>query len=146
MPKEHIKKDDDIVEIEFELGDMEFEARGRADVIERMFRHLLHKIEVGGLPVTLPDMSEFEEDEFEEEEEEEYIYDDEDEEEEEVYEEEESDELPDIDAELEPPEPHMTEPSRVEPSTTYSDTRAPSWEELEHSSPPESEAEKQARE
>lgn len=36
-----------MIEIDFELGDIEFEAKGKAEVIERMFRHLLHKIEVG---------------------------------------------------------------------------------------------------
>ncbi|MGY5853684.1 MAG: hypothetical protein RTU92_08980 [Candidatus Thorarchaeota archaeon] len=41
----------DYTEVEFELGDMEFEAKGKAVVVERMFRLLLDKIESGKIPL-----------------------------------------------------------------------------------------------
>ena len=41
------KKKSDYAEVEFEFGDMEFEAKGRSVVVERMFRLLLEKIEDG---------------------------------------------------------------------------------------------------
>ncbi|MBD3406451.1 MAG: hypothetical protein GF411_10095 [Candidatus Lokiarchaeota archaeon] len=146
MPKTIKKEHNGIIEIEFEIGDLEFEAKGKPEVVERMFRHLLHKIEVGGIPVTLPDMSEFEEESYEEDYEVEY---DEEEYEEEDYDQDEVD-LPEIDEELEPPGPddktahyeRYVDDTPRPPETR----RVPSWEELDHTSPPESEAEKRARE
>ena len=64
------KKKSDYCEVEFEIGNIEFEAKGRSVVVERMFRLLLEKIEEGKL------VAEFrlqdDEDEEEEEEEEEF--------------------------------------------------------------------------
>ena len=67
------KKKADYAEVEFEIGNIEFEAKGRSVVVERMFRLLLEKIETGKLVAEfkLQDLSEDEEEEDEEEEEEE---------------------------------------------------------------------------
>ena len=43
------KKKADYCEVEFEIGNIEFEAKGRSIVVERMFRMLLEKIEEGKL-------------------------------------------------------------------------------------------------
>ena len=43
------KKKSDYAEVEFEIGNIEFEAKGRSVVVERMFRLLLEKIEEGKL-------------------------------------------------------------------------------------------------
>ncbi len=43
------KKKTDYAEVEFEIGNIEFEAKGRSVVVERMFRLLLEKIETGKL-------------------------------------------------------------------------------------------------
>lgn len=43
------KKKSDYAEVEFEIGNIEFEAKGRSVVVERMFRLLLEKIEQGKL-------------------------------------------------------------------------------------------------
>jgi len=43
------KKKSDYTEVEFEIGNIEFEAKGRSVVVERMFRLLLEKIEEGKL-------------------------------------------------------------------------------------------------
>ncbi len=43
------KKKSDYAEVEFEIGNIEFEAKGRSVVVERMFRLLLEKIETGKL-------------------------------------------------------------------------------------------------
>ncbi|MFX1481710.1 MAG: hypothetical protein ACFFCP_00825 [Promethearchaeota archaeon] len=66
------KKKADYAEVEFELGNIEFEAKGRSVVVERMFRLLLEKIETGKLVAEfrLQDLEEEEEEESEEEEEE----------------------------------------------------------------------------
>ncbi|MHA2214067.1 MAG: hypothetical protein ACW992_12980, partial [Candidatus Thorarchaeota archaeon] len=63
------KKKTDWVSLEFEIGNIEFEAKGRSVVVERMFRLLLEKIETGKLVAEfrLQDLDE-EEDEEEEEE------------------------------------------------------------------------------
>lgn len=62
-------KKSDYAEIEFEIGNIEFEAKGRSAVVERMFRLLLERIEEGKL-VREFRLSEPEEEEEEEEEEE----------------------------------------------------------------------------
>ncbi|MGY5879212.1 MAG: hypothetical protein RTV31_03130 [Candidatus Thorarchaeota archaeon] len=59
------KKKSDYAEVEFEIGSIEFEAKGRSVVVERMFRLLLEKIEEGKL------VAEFKLQDAEEEEEEE---------------------------------------------------------------------------
>lgn len=61
------KKRSDYAEVEFEIGNIEFEAKGRSVVVERMFRLLLEKIEQGKL-VTEFKLQEVEEEEIEEEE------------------------------------------------------------------------------
>ena len=43
------KKKSDYAEVEFGIGNVEFEAKGRSVVVERMFRLLLEKIEEGKL-------------------------------------------------------------------------------------------------
>ena len=63
------KKKSDYCEVEFEIGNIEFEAKGRSVVVERMFRMLLEKIEEGKL-VTEFRLQDDEEEEEEEEEEE----------------------------------------------------------------------------
>jgi hypothetical protein len=55
----------DYLELEFELGDLEFEATGKSAVVEKLFKLLLEKICSGELKV----FGEFEEEEEEEEEE-----------------------------------------------------------------------------
>jgi hypothetical protein len=64
------KKKSDYAEVEFEIGNIEFEAKGRSVVVERMFRLLLEKIEDGKLVAEfrLQDIDEEEEEEEEEEE------------------------------------------------------------------------------
>lgn len=63
------KKKSDYAEVEFEIGNIEFEAKGRSVVVERMFRLLLEKIEQGKLVTEfkLQDAEEEEEEEIEEE-------------------------------------------------------------------------------
>ncbi|MHA2021287.1 MAG: hypothetical protein ACW96N_06205 [Candidatus Thorarchaeota archaeon] len=88
-PKKSKKKADDYTELEFELGELEFEAKGKSKVVERMFYTLLEKLETGKLKAITAAVKELEDAVDMEEEEEE--------EEEEVEEEEESD------SESEPP-------------------------------------------
>ena len=112
------KKKSDYAEVEFEIGNIEFEAKGRSVVVERMFRLLLEKIEEGKL------VAEFKLQDAEDEEEEE----------------EEEDELPpdtlgDVEEE-EAPIPLSagdTEPTLDPP---------PAWDSLETEEPEVSEAEK----
>ena len=47
--KKSKKKADDYTELEFELGELEFEAKGKSKVVERMFYTLLEKLETGKL-------------------------------------------------------------------------------------------------
>ncbi|MGY5863900.1 MAG: hypothetical protein RTV41_04815 [Candidatus Thorarchaeota archaeon] len=63
------KKKADYAEVEFEIGNIEFEAKGRSVVVERMFRLLLEKIETGKLVAEfkLQDLGEDEEEEKKEE-------------------------------------------------------------------------------
>ena len=63
------KKKSDYAEVEFEIGNIEFEAKGRSVVVERMFRLLLEKIETGKLVAEfkLQDLDDEEEEEEKEE-------------------------------------------------------------------------------
>ena len=61
------KKKTDYAEVEFGIGNIEFEAKGRSVVVERMFRMLLEKIEEGKLVVEFKLQDEEEEEEEEEE-------------------------------------------------------------------------------
>ena len=121
----------DYAEVEFEIGNIEFEAKGRSIVVERMFRLLLEKIEQGKLVATLK-LDEEEEDEEEEEEEE-------DEEESLTPEDETSTETP---LEESPPAERL-EDEKI-PNEAYLDP-PPAWDSLEEESPPESDAEKESR-
>lgn len=125
------KKKDDYTELEFELGELEFEAKGSAKVVERMFYQLLEKLETGKLKAISSTVKELEEavEEVEGEEEEEEL------EEEEAEEQEEG-------AEEEPPlpelEPESSEGGPPEPP--------PTWDYLDTETPPETEPEREARE
>ena len=107
------KKKADYCEVEFEIGNIEFEAKGRSIVVERMFRMLLEKIEEGKL------VAEFKLEDAEEEEEEE--------EEEESPKEETS------------PEPEVSEPPAEEPTLDP----PPEWDTLETEEPEVSDAERE---
>jgi hypothetical protein len=61
------KKKSDYAEVEFEIGNIEFEAKGRSVVVERMFRLLLEKIEEGKLVAEFRLQDDDEEEEEEEE-------------------------------------------------------------------------------
>ena len=65
-------KTGDYLELEFELGDLEFEATGKSKVVEDLFRLLLDKISNGEIPIYRKGKEEEEEEEEEEEKEEEY--------------------------------------------------------------------------
>jgi len=117
------KKKSDYAEVEFEIGNIEFEAKGRSVVVERMFRLLLEKIEQGKLVTEfkLQDAEEEEEEEEEESEEEELP----------------PDTLGDVKEEEEEPIPlpaGVTEPTLDPP---------PAWDSLETEEPEVSEAEKE---
>ena len=120
-PKKRAKRDD-YTELEFELGELEFEAKGSAKVVERMFYQLLEKLETGKLKAISSAVKELEEavDEAEGEEEEE-----------EGEEEEEEPSSPEFE-----PEPSVEEP--LEPP--------PTWDYLDTETPPETEPEREARE
>ena len=111
------KKKSDYAEVEFEIGNIEFEAKGRSVVVERMFRLLLEKIEEGKL------VTEFKlQDSDEEEEKEESLP---------------PDTLGDVEEEEEKPIPLPagdTEPTLDPP---------PAWDTLETDEPEVSEAEKE---
>ncbi|MFW9960073.1 MAG: hypothetical protein ACFFDV_03595 [Candidatus Thorarchaeota archaeon] len=62
-------KKSDYAEVEFEIGNIEFEAKGRSVVVERMFRLLLERIEEGKLVKEFRLLEPDEEEEEEEEEE-----------------------------------------------------------------------------
>ncbi len=110
------KKKADYCEVEFEIGNIEFEAKGRSIVVERMFRMLLEKIEEGKLVAEfkLQDSEEEEEDEGEEEEK----------------------ELPQAEVFS---EPEVPEPPREEPSLD----QPPEWDTLETKEPEVSDAERE---
>jgi len=73
MSEDEIKdkkgKKSDYAEVEFEIGNIEFEAKGRSVVVERMFRLLLERIEEGKLVKEFRLLEPDEEEEEEEEEE-----------------------------------------------------------------------------
>ena len=119
------KKKSDYAEVEFEIGNIEFEAKGRSVVVERMFRLLLEKIEQGKLVTEfkLQDAEEEEEDKPEEEEEEK---------EEELP----PDTLGDVEEEDEEPIPLPA----GEPASTLDPP--PAWDSLETKEPEVSDAEK----
>ncbi len=110
-------KKEDYVEIEFELGDLEFEAKGSSAVVERLFNLLIDKIESGAIKVEA-----YEEDEEEEDSEER----DEDTEDEEEDSETEVSKFEDLDID----KPHVEPP--------------PEWESLDNESPAISDAERKA--
>ncbi len=62
------KQKSDYAAVEFGIGNIEFEAKGRSVVVERMFRLLLEKIEEGKLVATFRLQDDDEEEEEEEEE------------------------------------------------------------------------------
>jgi len=62
------KQKSDYAAVEFEIGNIEFEAKGRSVVVERMFRLLLEKIEEGKLVATFRLQDEEEEEEEDEDE------------------------------------------------------------------------------
>ncbi|MDF1540055.1 MAG: hypothetical protein P1Q69_14265 [Candidatus Thorarchaeota archaeon] len=111
----------DFCEVEFEIGNIEFEAKGKSAVVERLFRLLLEKIEQGKLVATLQLP---EEDDEEEEEEESEI--------EELLQESTPSDRPPA-----PPEEDSI------PSEAYLDP-PPAWDSLEEDSPPMSDAEKES--
>ena len=109
------KKKADYCEVEFEIGNIEFEAKGRSIVVERMFRMLLEKIEEGKLVAEFK-LQDPEEDEEEEEEKEEES------------------------SPSEPPyEPKILEPSVEEPTLDP----PPEWDSLETEEPEVSDAERE---
>lgn len=114
------KKKSDYAEVEFEIGNIEFEAKGRSVVVERMFRLLLEKIETGKLVAEfkLQDLEDEKEDEEEEEEESE----------------EEKEELPAPTEETFVEAPVTPEPSLDPP---------PAWDTLDEKEPEVSEAERE---
>ncbi len=138
IEKKSKKAKADFAEIEFEIGNIEFEAKGKSAVVERMFRLLLEKIEQGKLVATLQLPDEDEEEEEEEEDDsafEEFLESTSDDEEEE-------------DTFYSPPDvspPPEVEESDSIPSEAYLDP-PPAWDSLEDESPPESDAEKETRE
>jgi hypothetical protein len=113
------KKKSDYAEVEFEIGNIEFEAKGRSVVVERMFRLLLEKIETGNL------VAEFKLQDLEEEE---------DEEEEERSNEEKEEEPPALAEEIFEEAPVTPEPSLDPP---------PAWDTLDEKEPEVSEAERE---
>ncbi len=133
--KKSKKKKDDYTEIEFELGELEFEAKGKSAVVERMFRLLLEKLETGSLSAITSKVRELEE-----------IVEGEEEEEEEEEEEKSED--------SEQPEDPKEEPSTDDAEADLSETALPedvshsppSWEALDTEEPPESDAERESRE
>jgi len=155
--KDKKKGKGDYAEVEFEIGNIEFEAKGRSIVVERMFRLLLEKIEEGKLVATfrLPD----DDDEEEEEEEEEEFPIDELITEEEIYEEEDEssdeddtkeriketleDTLREIDDAVPSEEEFRRDSEREIPSEAYLDP-PPAWDTLDDDSPPESSVEKES--
>ena len=138
------KRRGDYAEVGFEIGNIEFEAKGKSLVVERMFRLLLDKIEHGRLVATvkLPD--------FDEEEEEETL----DQLEEGATEEPEEEDsltrtLREIDEAVPPDVPETKDDdesmgNRI-PSEAYLDP-PPAWDSLDDESPPESDSERDATE
>ena len=116
------KKKTDYCEVEFEIGNIEFEAKGRSIVVERMFRMLLEKIEEGKL------VAEFKLQDPEEDEEEE--------------DEEEKEEVSTLSEPLyEPDVPDVPEPPSVESEAVLDPP--PEWDSLETEEPEVSDAERE---
>lgn len=112
------KKKSDYAEVEFEIGNIEFEAKGRSVVVERMFRLLLEKIEEGKLVAEFK-LQDADDDEEEEPEDEEFP----------------ADILDEIEEEEEPiPLPAGESEPTLDPP--------PAWDSLETEEPEVSEAEK----
>lgn len=120
------KKRHDHTELEFEYGNIEFEAKGRSIVVERMFRLLLEKIETGKLVATFR----LQDDEEEEEEEEEEESDDE-------------EELPETDLSEEISVVEDEAPIITPPPAEFSTDIPPSWDKLETEEPPVSDVERE---
>ncbi len=116
IDKKSKKAKADFAEVGFEIGNIEFEAKGKSAVVERLFRLLLEKIEQGKLVATLRLPEEEEDEEEEEEPLEEPTHSD------------------------EPPAP--PEEDSI-PSEAYLDP-PPAWDSLEEDSPPISDAEKKS--
>ncbi|MHA1963086.1 MAG: hypothetical protein ACW97G_00750 [Candidatus Thorarchaeota archaeon] len=112
-------KKTDYCEVEFEIGNIEFEAKGRSIVVERMFRMLLEKIEEGKL------VAEFK------------LEDPEDDEEEEEEEEKKEEETTPVDT---PSEPEVPEPPSADEPTL---DPPPEWDSLETEEPEVSDAERE---
>jgi hypothetical protein len=115
----------DYCEVEFGIGNIEFEAKGRSIVVERMFRMLLEKIEEGKL------VAEFKLQDIDEEEEEEEI----EQEEEEV----EQEEMAELLEESTFDESDIPEP----PSEDMAQDPPPAWDSLDSEEPDVSEAERE---
>ncbi|MFW9908071.1 MAG: hypothetical protein ACFFEF_05810 [Candidatus Thorarchaeota archaeon] len=135
MSDKHDRKKDksDYAEVEFEIGNIEFEAKGRSVVVERMFRLLLEKIEHGKLVATLKLPAEDEE--YEEEEEEELVTPEDISIEEEISE---------FEASYEDTSAEESSDERTDetiPNEAYLDP-PPAWDDLEDDSPPMSDAER----
>ncbi|MHA2047043.1 MAG: hypothetical protein ACW99G_19815 [Candidatus Thorarchaeota archaeon] len=125
------KKKTDWVSLEFEIGNIEFEAKGRSVVVERMFRLLLEKIETGKLVAEFK-LQDLDEDEDEEEEEEE---------EEEEKEEEKEESVEEKEEELPPPEKEIFEEAPVTPEPSLDPP--PAWDTLDEKEPEVSDAERE---
>jgi hypothetical protein len=116
------KKRADHTEVEFDFGNIGFEAKGRSVVVERMFRLLLEKIESGSLVATFT-LQDIDEEEEEEESEEQFLEESEEAEEEELPETELTEDIPEeFDDSVKPP---------------------PSWDSLETEEPEVSDAERE---
>ncbi|MGY5875349.1 MAG: hypothetical protein RTU30_06365 [Candidatus Thorarchaeota archaeon] len=130
VPSTDVRKD--YTEVEFELGDMEFEAKGKAVVVERLFRLLLDKLEAGKIPLGKVKYEDDEEDEEEE---------DEEGEEKEEEEEPESSEESEEESEPETPPEETSESTDGEPTLDP----PPEWDTFDEEPPAETDAEREAR-
>jgi hypothetical protein len=138
------KQKGDYAEVGFEIGNIEFEAKGRSLVVERMFRLLLDRIEHGKLvaTVTLPDYEEEEEEETSDQLED--VFNEETEEEDSL-----TRTLREIDEAVPPIDPKRRDEDESMtddiPSEAYLDP-PPAWDSLDDESPPKSDSEKDAAE
>jgi hypothetical protein len=112
-------KKTDYAEVEFEIGNIEFEAKGRSVVVERMFRLLLEKIETGKL------VAEFKLQDFE------------------VEEEEEEKETEELKEEEDPPPPAEEIFEEVPATPEPSLDPPPAWDTLDEKEPEVSDAERE---
>lgn len=135
------KEKGDYAEVEFEIGNIEFEAKGKSIVVERMFRLLLEKIEEGKLVATLrlPEEEEEESDSVDLEESELEEAD-----EEEEPEGESKSDLEDTLKEIDDAVPSDDDPTESDiPSEAYLDP-PPAWDTLDDESPPKSLVERES--